>query len=143
GAPEYAANTLTPGAVPCEPSFSEEEPGALRFTIEPIGAGSTAAARQREATNEMRRLIVPFFGRDALRWFDQRSEEWRGVWPRWQMHYGAWFGSSFDKDGLTAAKVYYELQPSQLAALAPTLRALVQAASESMPALIPIFTSIR
>jgi hypothetical protein len=142
GSPQYAANTLTPGAVPCEPSYSEREPGVLRFTIEPIGAGTTAGSRQQEATNEMRRLVFPHFGRDALRWFDQRSEDWRGVTPRWQLQYGAWFGTAFDHDGLSAAKVYYELHPSQIDALPPTLKSLVTVARETMPSLVPIFTSI-
>src|SRR5437764_494647 len=72
-AAEYAANALTPGAVPCEPSFCECEPNVLRFTIVPMGPGTTPGSRRDEATREMRRLVEPCFGRDALRWFDQRS----------------------------------------------------------------------
>src|SRR6185369_18014248 len=113
----YADNDLTPGAVPFEPSFSEAEPNLLRFTIEPLGPGASPVSRRDEATREMRRLVGPLFGTDALRWFDSRSEEWRGFGGLGWMHYGAWFGSAFDEDGLYAAKIYYELLPSQIDAL--------------------------
>ena len=138
----YAHNQLTPGAVPFEPSFSETEPDTLRFTIEPLGPGASPVARRDEATREMRRLISPFFGRDALHWFDARSEEWRGFGGLGWMNYGAWFGSAFDEDGLFAAKIYYELVPSQIDALAPRLARLTRMVMTEMPTLSPIFTSI-
>jgi hypothetical protein len=138
----YADNRLTPGAVPFEPSFSEAEPGALRFTIEPLGPGASPVDRRDEATREMRRLISPIFGRDALNWFDARSEEWRGMSGLGWMSYGAWFGSAFDEDGLYAAKIYYELAPSQIDALAPSLARLTRMVMAEMPGLMPIFTSI-
>ncbi|MBO9645338.1 MAG: hypothetical protein J7603_19685 [Pseudacidovorax sp.] len=138
----YADNRLTPGAVPFEPSFSEAEPDTLRFTIEPLGPGASPVARRDEATREMRRLVSPFFGRDALHWFDERSEEWRGFGGLGWMNYGAWFGSAFDEDGLYAAKIYYELAPAQIDALAPGLARLTRMAMTEMPSLSPIFTSI-
>ncbi len=138
----YADNRLTPGAVPFEPSFSEAEPDTLRFTIEPLGPGASPVARRDEATREMRRLISPLFGRDALNWFDARSEEWRGMSGLGWMSYGAWFGSAFDEDGLYAAKIYYELAPSQIDALAPNLARLTRMVMAEMPGLMPIFTSI-
>ncbi len=138
----YAQNALTPGAVPYEPSFSESEPNMLRFTIEPLGPHAPPVARRDEATREMRRLISPIFGRDALRWFDSRSEEWRGFGGLSWMNYGAWFGSAFDEDGLYAAKIYYELLPTQIDALSPGLAQLTRQVMVEMPTLMPIFTSI-
>lgn len=138
----YAQNALTPGAVPYEPSFSETEPNMLRFTIEPLGPNAPPVARRDEATREMRRLISPLFGRDALRWFDSRSEEWRGFGGSSWMNYGAWFGSAFDEDGLYAAKIYYELLPTQIDALSPALAQLTRQVMTEMPSLMPIFTSI-
>jgi hypothetical protein len=138
----YADNQLTPGAVPFEPSFSEAEPDTLRFTIEPLGPGASPVARRDEATREMRRLVSPIFGRDALRWFDERSEEWRGFGGLGWMNYGAWFGSAFDEDGLYATKIYYELAPTQIEALAPRLARLTRMVMTEMPTLSPIFTSI-
>ena len=69
GDPEYGFNTLMPGAAPLESSFSEEEPGALRLTLEPLGPSEAPLARRDEATHEMRRLVEPVFGNEALRWF--------------------------------------------------------------------------
>jgi hypothetical protein len=138
----YTNNALTPGAVPYEPSFSEAEPGTLRFTIEPLGPNASPVARRDEATREMRRLISPIFGRDALRWFDSRSEEWRGFGGLSWMNYGAWFGSAFDEDGLYATKIYYELLPTQIDALSPGLSRMTRMVMSEMPSLMPIFTSI-
>jgi hypothetical protein len=128
--------------VPYEPSFSEAEPGTLRFTIEPLGPNASPVARRDEATREMRRLISPIFGRDALRWFDSRSEEWRGFGGLSWMNYGAWFGSAFDEDGLYATKIYYELLPTQIDALSPGLSRMTRMVMSEMPSLMPIFTSI-
>jgi hypothetical protein len=141
GDPRYAANTLTPGAAPLEPSFSEQEPNALRFTIEPLGPEASALSRRDEATREMRRLIGPLYGRNALRWFDQRSEEWRGQ-GRGRLHYGAFFGTSYNSDGLNSSKIYYEMSPGQIDALPVELAGLVRLALETVPALFPLFTSI-
>src|SRR6185369_2009568 len=121
---------------------SEAEPNLLRFTIEPLGPGASPVSRRDEATREMRRLIGPLFGNDALRWFDSRSEEWRGFGGLGWMHYGAWFGSAFDEDGLYAAKIYYELLPTQIDALSPGLARLTRQVMDVMPGLMPIFTSI-
>jgi hypothetical protein len=138
----YANNSLIPGAVAYEPSFSETEPGTLRFKIEPLGPRALPIARRDEATREMRRLVAPVFGNEALHWFDSRSEEWRGMSGLGWMRFGAWFGSAFDDDGLYAAKIYYELLPSQIDALPPGLAQLTRMAMSELPGLMPIFTSI-
>jgi hypothetical protein len=142
GDPQYASNTLSPGAVPFEPSFSEQEPNSLRFTIEPLGPGSSPVLRRDESTREMRRLVGSNFGNGALRWFDQNSEEWRGWNGRARLHYGAWFGTAYDHDGLSGSKVYYELLPGQVDGLPPVLAEMVRTAMAVMPALMPIFTTI-
>jgi hypothetical protein len=90
----------------------------------------------------MRRLVGPAFGGSALRWFDERSEEWRGLSSLSALDYGAWFGTAYDRDGLTASKVYYELHPKNLDALSPSLAHIVRIAMEMLPGLVPAFTSI-
>jgi len=142
GDPRYAQNTLVPGAAPLEPSFSELEPHALRFNIQPLGPGESPISRRDEATREMRRLVGPVFGDAALRWFDERSEEWRGMGPGSRLHYGAFFGTSYERDGLSCSKVYYETTPGQDNALPTMLSSLVRLATEAMPGLFPLFTSI-
>lgn len=142
GDERYADNLLSPGTAPFEPSFSEREPAALRFTVEPLGPREHPLVRRDEATREMRRLVNGCFGADALRWFDQQSEEWRGHFTHPRLHYGAWFGTAYDRDGLHASKVYYELGPGELQALPAGLGQLVGIALQTMPSLAPVFTTI-
>jgi hypothetical protein len=138
----YANNALTPGAAPIEPSFSELEPRSLRFTVEPLGPEASGLDRRDEATREMRRLVRHFFGREALHWFDDRSEEWRGSGSGAKLNYGAFFGTGFDPGGLYTSKVYYETQPNQIEALPYSLFGLVSTALRMMPSLVPIFTTV-
>ncbi len=142
GDSRYAANALTPGAAPFEPSFSELQPHVLRFTLEPLPPDASGRDRRDEATREMRRLIQPVFGRDALRWFDAASEEWRGTGSGSNLNYGAFFGTSYDHDGLYASKVYYETSPRQIEALPHSLFGLVSTVLRTMPNMVPLFTTI-
>lgn len=142
GDPRYANNSLTPGAAPLEPSFSELEPRVLRFTMEPLGPDAGSIDRRDEATREMRRLVRDFFGRDALHWFDESSEEWRESGSGSRLQYGAFFGNSYDHDGLLASKVFYETMPGQLDMLPHHLSRVVRTALRTMPNLVPLFTSI-
>lgn len=143
GDERYAFNTLTPGAAPFEPSFSEREPDTLRFTMEPLGPGNSPTTKRDEATREMRKLTGAFFGRDALRWFDRASEDFRGMGTGGDLEYGAWFGSSYDRDGLTSSKVYYELSPNAMRGLQPEVAKLAHVATGSIPGLLPAFATIR
>ncbi len=142
GDPRYANNALTPGAAPIEPSYSELESDKLRFNLQPLGPEASGIDRRDEATREMRRLIDAFFGRDALRWFDGRSEAWRGFGAGANLNFGAFFGASHDRDGLYNSKVYYETGPGEIGALPLGLFALVSTALTIMPQLRPLFTTI-
>jgi len=142
GDPRYASNSLIPGAAPLEPSYSELEPRFLRFTLEPLGPTAGPVERRDETTREMRRLVRDFMGRDAVHWFDEASEEWRDSGTGSRLHYGAFFGTSYDSDGLSSSKVYYETTPNQITALPPALFRLVTTAMSTMPNLAPLFTSI-
>jgi len=142
GDPRYAVNSLTPGAAPLEPSFSELEPTVLRFTVEPLGPSAGPIDRRDEATREMRRLVRQFFGHDALHWFDENSEEWRDSGSGSRLHYGAFFGTSYDQDGLATSKVFYETRPDQMQSLPLPLFRVVATALRTMPNLVPLFTSL-
>lgn len=142
GHPQYGQNNLTPGAAPFEPSFSEREPHTLRFTVEPAGPGAHPLQRRDDATREMRRLVDGVFGGEALRWFDQSSEQWRTLFSHPRLYYGAWFGTAYDRNGLHSSKVYYELEPGDLSALPRELSRLVETAINALPYLIPVFTTI-
>lgn len=138
----YGNNALTPRAAPIEPSFSEMQPNVLRFTIEPLGPGASGMDRRDEATREMRRLVSEHFGREALRWFDERSEAWRGFGSGANLGYGAFFGTSSDRDGLAASKVYYETGEHQLSAMPTGLLNIVRTVTSLMPSLKPLFTTL-
>lgn len=142
GDPRYGNNQLTPGQFPLEHSFSEVAPGTLRLDMEPLGPGAPAHARAMEAGRETRRLVGEGFGSDALRWFDERSEKWRGSSLHGEARFGAWFGMGVDSHGLQEAKVYYELRPGDLDGLPHNLQHVSRVAVDALPGLIPIFTSI-
>jgi hypothetical protein len=139
---KYANNALAPGAAPFEPSFSELQPHVLRFTVEPLAPDASGLDRRDEATREMRRLVRPCFGHDALRWFDERSEEWRQNGSGSRLSYGAFFGSAYDRDGLYSSKVYYETGPHQFRALPRELFEVVSTVLQLMPNVVPLFTTI-
>ena len=139
---EYAYNTLTPGAAPLEPSFSEREPSALRFVLEPLGPGHSPGSKRDEATREQRRLVGGVFGNEALRWFDGVSEEHRSQAGTSRLDYGAWFGTAYDHDGLRSSKVYYELGPGWAGALWPRLSELARIVAQLVPGLQPAFVTI-
>lgn len=142
GDPRYGDNELTPGHFPLEHSFSEVSSNSLRLDMEPLGPGAGAGARQSETSREVRRLVGQNFGRQAVRWFDERSEPWRRAAPRAGDRFGAWFGMGVDPHGLQEAKAYYELRDGDLGSLPHNLQHAARVAMDILPGLIPIFTSI-
>lgn len=142
GDPRYGQNQLTPGHTPIEHSFTETAADALRLDLEPLGPGASAHARQQEAGREMRRVVAANFGSAALRWFDQRSEPWRGAGLHGDARFGAWFGLGVDPSGVQESKVYYELRPGEVDGLPHNLQHVARVAMATLPGLVPIFTSI-
>jgi hypothetical protein len=140
GDPRYGDNTLSPGSPPFE-SLSGS-PGQLEFDIEPLGPEASATDRRDAATGEMRRLVGQMFGREALYWFDRQSEPWRGFGSAGRLKYGAFFGSSVDRDGLYSSRVAYETGPGQIDQLPAGLFRLVSAVLMAMPELRPVFTTL-
>ena len=138
----YGMNSLSPGAAPLETSFSEAEPYGLRFTMEPLGPHGTPGMKRQEASRQVRRLIGPMFGNDALYWFDRTSEEHRGNTGGAGLHFGAWMGAAFDRDGLYSSKAYYELRNQNLIELPQPLRGYVDMARNALPSLQPLFSTI-
>lgn len=142
GDPNYAYNALLPGYMPIEHSFSEVAARSLRLDMEPFGPHATPMTRQHEVSREMRRLVSGNYGAAALKWFDQRSEPWRGTRLSGAARFGAWFGASFDDGGMAESKVYYELEGGRIDDLPPNLQHAARVAMSCLPGLVPIFTSI-
>jgi hypothetical protein len=141
---EYAQNMLVPMALPVEPSFSEEQPGNLRVTLQPLPPDAAGSDRRDEATDLMRRLVREIGGREALRWFDGASEPYRGFFSGGRLDYGAFFGTVHDRDGLYASKVYYETPHGRgsIEGLPPSLMQIVMTALQGVHGLVPLFTTI-
>ncbi|QAY75976.1 hypothetical protein [Sphingosinicella sp. BN140058] len=142
--PRYRNNALMPMAAPFEPSFSETQPNNLRFTIEPLPPEAGSIDRRDASTHEMRRLIGNFLGTGPLYWFDRASEPFRGFASGGNLDYGAFFGSSFDRNGLYASKVYYELPggSGRIDNLPVGLHRIVMPALQLVPGLKPLFTTL-
>jgi hypothetical protein len=142
GDERYARNYLAPMAAPIEASYSEMQADKLRVNLQPLGPEASGLDRRDEATREMRRLVGSNYGKEALRWFDGRSEAWRGFGTGGGLHFGAFFGTCHDRDGLYTSKVYYENGPGHIDALPMDLFGVVSTAMSLMPALRPLFTTI-
>lgn len=142
GDPRYGRNSLTPGSMPLEHSFSEVQSNALRLDFEPLGPGATPGSRREEASREMRKLVHMNYGRPALEWFDQQSERFRSAHISGRARFGAWFGAAFDERGMEECKVYYEIPDGSVDGLPPNLQHAAQIALSTIPGLVPIFTSI-
>ena len=138
----YLNNTLSPQAIPLEASFSESEPYGLRFTMEPLGPHGSPGMKRQETSRQMRRLIGPMFGSNALHWFDRVSEDFRGTIGGAGLRFGGWFGAGFDRDGLYNAKAYYEIREHQLNDLPLPLRDHVQRARAALPRMQPLFSTV-
>lgn len=142
GDPRYGQNALLPGFLPLEHSFSETAKESLRLDLEPLGPLTSPMTRVHEVSREARKQVASELGPAALRWFDERSEPYRGTRLSGAARFGAWFGAAFDSDGLQECKVYYELEPGGLEDLPPTLRHVCRVAQSCLPGLVPIFTSV-
>lgn len=143
--PRYRHNALMPMAPPFEPSFSETQPNTVRYTIEPLPPEASPIDRRDEATREMRRLVGNFMGPDSLYWFDRASEPYRGFGAsNGNLGFGAFFGNSYDRDGLFASKVYYETPNGRISLddLPMGLARIVQSALMLVPGLKPLFTTV-
>jgi hypothetical protein len=142
GDPRYARNALAPGTAPLEAIFGAAQPRSLQFSLEPLGPGANGSDRRDAASREMRRLVGTNFGREALHWFDGASEGHRGFARNNSLNYGAFFGSSFDADGLQQATVSYESGTNRVGDVNPDLARLIGAAMASLPGMRPVFTTL-
>src|SRR5688572_12160313 len=78
GDPRYGQNALLPGCLPLEHSFSETARDSLRLDMEPLGPLASPHTRLNEVSRATRSMVASQFGDPALRWFDERSEPFRG-----------------------------------------------------------------
>jgi hypothetical protein len=125
-----------------EPHYNESAGDTLSLAVSPLGPTATPADRAEGTTEAMRHLVGKFFGREAMRWLDSRTEPVRGRHARSQ-RFGGYLGSSFDQNGLSESYVCMEWGPQLLDALPQTLYRLTRVAMEALPGLRPSLTTIR
>lgn len=128
---------------PFAPSFAETVPESLGFQVAADGPGVTAADRVETSTRALQDVVGANFGPRALSWLDGKLEEVRGPDYRRSAHYGASFGSSFDRDGVTESYAQYEWGPTMIDTLPAPLLRTVRVVMQDLPALQPAFSTIR
>ncbi len=142
GDSRYLRNHLVQGAAPFLPKFESAQQRVLSFALEPLGPDASPTDRRDGATREMRRLVSDNFGNAALHWLDKASESERSLARGGAMNYGAFFGSSFDGDGLQSATITYEGGVGAHSSINPDLARLVMASMAAMPGLRQLFTTL-
>lgn len=128
---------------PFAPAFVETVPESLSFQVAADGPGVTASDRVETSTRALQDVVRDNFGPRALSWLDGKLEEVRGPDYRRSAHYGASFGSSFDRDGVTESYAQFEWGPVMIDTLAGPLLRVVRVAMQDLPALQPAFSTIR
>lgn len=142
GDSRYLSNHMVQGAAPFMPKYESANQRVLSFALEPLGPDASPTDRRDGATREMRRLINDNFGHAALNWYDGAAESERSLSRRGAMNYGAFFGSSFDADGLKSATVTYEGGNNLINTINPELARLVMSVMAAMPGMRPLFTTL-
>jgi len=138
GHPGYVANTLAPGFVPLELSFSEREPETLRLDVEPFGGDLTAAARRAETIATVT-CLAGQFGADTGERLSAAIEEWSAGEVN---HFGAFFGAAFDASGLVETTIYLDLPRSDSWSPPDPSAHLLEIARASLPGVVPLMHAI-
>src|SRR5262245_5676216 len=86
---------------PLSPSFGETTPETLSFVVDGGGPHTTRSDRVETATRAIAQVVGKNFGRDAARWLDGRVEATKGTGYGRSASYGASFGSTFDRNGVS------------------------------------------
>jgi hypothetical protein len=104
--PGYRTNELSPGKIPFEVSFSELAPSSLRLDIEPWPNKMSPKERRTELAASVLRIARAAFGAESAERFSEaiapRMTETEGL------RFGAFFGASFDRQGLVDLRIYFE-----------------------------------
>lgn len=128
---------------PLTPHFSETSPESLSFLLGTDAPGITADDRVGVSTRALREIADRNFGSRAANWIDDRTEPMRNAGYTHQAAYGARFGSSFDRDGVSESFVQYEWGPQMMESLPAPMFQAVRSAMEALPGLEPSLNTVR
>jgi hypothetical protein len=137
----YRTNSLLPGRIPLELSFSEAAPGALRLDLEPFGPLVSPATR-REAAIAWWREAAAAFGAMAVSEAEPHLNLWWDALRGAEAHFGAFLGAVVDAQGLAEVKIYLELDPARARLAALPWCAVATQAIADLPGTEPHFVSI-
>lgn len=136
GDPAYQGHRLL------EPNFAENSSDSLSFVMDAGEPGANPQDRIEQTTGAMSQVVKNHFGNEALNWFRSRSEAVADNSNR-TASWGASFGTSLDRNGVTEASAIYEWGPELMDSLSTPLFNATRLALQSLPGLRPSFSSIR
>lgn len=135
GDPAYAGHRLV------EPNYTENSADSLSFVMDAAEPGSNPQDRIKSTTDAMSRVINNHFGGQALDWFRGRSEAVET--PNRAATWGASFGTSLDRKGMTEASAMYEWGPELMDSLSAPLFNATKLTMQLLKGIRPSFSSIR
>lgn len=122
--PECRSNSLQPGALPFEWSFSESEPDALRIEIEPLDPDLGPAERLRWSAAGVAAAVREIYGDARATEFEAAAQQCES---RSQLRFGAFVGVSVAQRRSPRFKLYVEERgdgwPARCLAVAAAARA--------------------
>jgi hypothetical protein len=130
-------------ADPLSPQFTETTPDHLAFVMTADAPGISPADRVESVTYAMSGLVGRSFGPEASRWLDGKLEPLRNHGYARRSGFGARFGSSFDRNGVTECQAQYEWGPQLMDTLMAPLYRLVRSAVDNLDGLRPVMSTIR
>jgi hypothetical protein len=128
---------------PLTPHFSETAPESLAFLLATDAPNVTADDRVESSTQAMRDIAARNFGAKAAYWIDNKTEPMRSSGYAREASFGARFGSSFDRDGISESFVQYEWGPQMMESLSAPMFQAVRTAMEALPGLEPSLNTVR
>lgn len=126
-----------------EPTYAETRGSALGFQVAPGGGYASHADVRDLSTQAARGVIAADLGREAAHWFDARTEPFRGRVLSRGGGFGANFATALDGHGVVEAAATYGWTPDMTTEFPDSIVQMVQIAQQSLPGLVPFYTTIR
>jgi len=136
GDPAYEGHRLI------EPNYAENSSDSLSFQMDAGEPGASPQDRIEATSDAMSQVVSNHFGNEALNWFRGRSEAVADGSHR-SANWGASFGTSLDRSGVTEASAIYEWGPELMDSLSAPLFNATKLTMQSLQGIRPSFSSLR
>ncbi len=134
----HTDNSLAPGCLPLECSFSELDRARLRMDFEPFGAGIAPTARLRLASAAASQIARCQINHESVAAFNNLASAWQAGELSSSARFGAFLGASLGVEKLEELKIYYEVDSTNHCLLPVGLTRLL----ELVPGALPHFFSV-